>query len=141
EITTPVVRRIRLDFPRVTSLDFLPPVYRERPEAEDFTERFLSLFDASIAEMDRAIERAPALLDIEGAPDELLPWLGSFLDVAPDPSWDAERLRKILRAAPELYRRRGTKEGLAEAIRLVFDVEPAIQEMAAERDWGGLGDE
>jgi phage tail-like protein len=137
---TPVVRRIRLDFPRVTSMEFLPPVYREEAEAEDFTERFLSLFDASIAELDRAIERAPALLDVDGAPDELLPWLGSFLDVAFDRGWEADRLRNILRAVPDLYRRRGTKEGLAQAIRLVFDAEPAIQELAAERSWGGLGD-
>jgi hypothetical protein len=103
---TPVVRRIRLDFPRLTSLEFLPPVYREQPEAEDFTERFLSLFDASIAEIDHAIVRAPALLDANGVPDEVLPWLGSFLDVAFDRAWEPERLRHIIRAAPELYRRR-----------------------------------
>jgi hypothetical protein len=29
---------------------------------------------------------------------------------------------------------------LAQAIKLIFDVEPAIQELAAERNWGGLGD-
>ena len=137
---TPVVRRIRLDFPRVTSLEFLPPVYREQPDAEDFTERFLSLFDASIAELDRAIERAPALLDADGVPDEVLPWLGSFLDVAFDGAWGPERLRHIVRAVPELYRRRGTAAGLAQAIQLIFDVKPAIQELAAERNWGGLGE-
>ena len=61
-IVSPIVRRIRLDFPRITSLDLLPPVYRDNPEAEDFTERFLALFDASIADLDRAIERAPHCL-------------------------------------------------------------------------------
>jgi phage tail-like protein len=137
---TPFVRRIRLDFPRSTSLELLPPVYRERPEAEDFTERFLSLFDASIADLDRAIERSPALLDPDNAPEEVLPWLGSFLDVAFDPAWDAGRRRKILRAVPELYRLRGTVAGLKLAIQVVFDVkEPVIQELAAERAWGGLG--
>jgi phage tail-like protein len=136
---TPVVRRLRLDFPRLTSLEYLPPVYRERPEAEDFTERFLALFDASIGELDRAIERAPALLDPAGAPAELLPWLGSFLDLAFDPAWEAERRRQLLRALPELYRRRGTVAGLRQAIKLVFDVEPAIQEQWTERAWGGLG--
>jgi phage tail-like protein len=137
---TPVVRRIRLDFPRLTSLEFLPPVYREQPEAEDFTERFLSLFDASISELDQAITRAPALLDADGVPDEVLPWLGSFLDVAFDRAWEPERLRHIVRAVPELYRRRGTVAGLVQAIQLIFDVEPAIQELAAERRWGSLGE-
>jgi len=136
---TPVVRRIQLDFPRVTSLEFLPPVYREQPEAEDFTERFLALFDASIAEVDRAIERVPALLDPDGVPDDVLPWLSGFLDVAFDQAWDAERRRAILRAVPDLYRRRGTVAGLAQAIQLIFDVTPAIQELAADRQWGALG--
>ena len=45
---TPVVRSVRIDFPRRTSLDWLPAVYSENPEAEDFSERFLANFDASI---------------------------------------------------------------------------------------------
>jgi phage tail-like protein len=133
---TPVVRRIRVEFPRVTSLDLLPPVYRENPDAEDFTERFLALFDASIADLDRAIERAPALLDAGGVPDAALPWLGSFLDLVFDPSWGPQLRRKVLRALPELYRKRGTAAGLRETIQLIFDVTPAIQELATERSWG-----
>jgi phage tail-like protein len=136
---TPVVRRIRLDFPRSTSLEFLPPVYRENPEAEDFTGRFLSLFDASIADLDRAIERAPALLDPSGVPDEVLPWLGGFLDIAFDRAWEPERRRRILKAAPELYRLRGTIAGLIKAVELVFDVTPVIEELPAARSWGALG--
>ncbi|HKX30764.1 MAG TPA: phage tail protein [Blastocatellia bacterium] len=135
---TPVVRRIRLDLPRVTSLEFLPPVYRDTPEAEDFTERFLALFDSAIADLDRAISRAPALLDIESLPDEALPWLAGFLDLVFDPVWEPERRRRILRALPELYRLRGTIAGLTEAIRLVFDVDPVVRELALERSWGAL---
>ena len=133
---TPLVRRIRLEFPRVTSLDLLPPVYRDNPDAEDFTERFLAMFDASIADLDRAIERAPALLDAGGVPDAVLPWLGSFLDLVFDPSWGPELRRKVLRALPDLYRKRGTVSGLTDTIKLIFDVTPAIQELATERSWG-----
>ena len=135
---TPVVRRVRLDFPRVTSLNYLPPVYRDNPEAEDFSERFLALFDASIGNLDRAIERAPALLDPEGVPDDVLPWLGSFLDIVFDAAWSPDLRRKILHALPDLYRRRGTLAGLREAIKLVFAVEPAIEELAAARNWGSV---
>jgi phage tail-like protein len=135
---TPVVRRVRLDFPRVTSLDYLPAVYRDNPEAEDFTERFLALFDAAIADLDRAIDRAPALLDPEGVPDEVLPWLGSFLDIVFDPAWEPDLRREILRALPRLYRRRGTIAGLIDAINVVFGFEPTIQELAAERNWGSV---
>lgn len=135
---TPRVRRLRLDFQRATSLDLLPAVYRETPEAEDFTERFLSLFDSTVADLDAAIERYPALLDPAGVPEEVLPWLGSFLDVSLDRSWGTEQRRAILRAVPELYRRRGTVEGLRLAVRLVFGFDPVIQETAALRMWGAV---
>jgi phage tail-like protein len=138
-ITTPRVRRLRIEFPRVTSLESLPAIYRDNPEAADFTERFLALFDASIADLDTAIARAPALLDSGGVPDDVLPWLAAFLGVALDPAWEAARSRAILQAVPELYRRRGTLAGLKLAFKLVFDVEPAIEEMALQRAWAALG--
>jgi phage tail-like protein len=136
---TPRIRRIRLDFPRQTSLDQLPQVFRDTPEAEDFTERFLALFDSFLDDVDDQIARMPALLDVDGVPDAVLPWLGSLLDIAMDPAWDAARRRRLLQAAPRLYRMRGTVDGMRAAIRLVFDVDPVIREAANERAWGALG--
>jgi phage tail-like protein len=138
-LATPRVRRVRLDLPRVTSLEHLPAVYREQPDAEDFTERFLSLFDASVGELDRAIERAPALLDSDGVPETALPWLAGFLDIALDPAWTTAQRRAILAAAPELYRKRGTVAGLQQTIALVAGATPVIEELSRERLWGALG--
>lgn len=138
-LATPVVRRVRLDFPRATSLEHLPDVYRENPQAEDFTERFLSLFDSSIADLDRVIERYPALLDPTGVPPQLLPWLAGFFDIALDPTWDEVRRRKILELAPEIYRLRGTPKGLKTAVNAVFDVTPAIEELSPVGSWGAVG--
>jgi len=135
---TPVIRRIQIDLPRVTSLQHLPAVYQDNPQAEDFTERFLSLFDASVQDMDEIIERYSALFGVENVHPDVLPWLGSFLDIVFDPAWDDARRRKILNAAPALYRKRGTLAGLKEAVQLVFDVTPSIQELALERNWGAV---
>jgi phage tail-like protein len=137
--STPVVRRIRLDFPRVSSVEQLPAVYRRDPAAEDFTARFLSLFDARVEELDRVIERYPALLDTGGVPDAALPWLAGLVGLSFDAGWTASRRRALLRAAPELYRLRGTPEGLRRAVRLVFDVVPVIQELGPARAWAALG--
>lgn len=136
---TPRIRRMRLDFPRQTSLDQMPLVFRDSPESEDFSERFLALFDSFLDDVDEQIARMPALLDVDGVPDSVLPWLGSFLDIAMDPAWDATRRRRLLQAAPKLYRMRGTVDGMRAAIRLVFDVDPVIREAANERAWGALG--
>ncbi|MEV6875378.1 phage tail protein [Amycolatopsis sp. NPDC051128] len=132
---TPVLHRIRLDFPRSTSADLLPAGFRQDPAADDFTERFLSLFDATTAEIDRIIERYPALLDPAGVPDAALPWLAGLLGLSFEAGWDADTRRKLIAAAPRLYRRRGTRCGLAEAIGIVFGVEPVIDELAGDRHW------
>nr|WP_042185022.1 phage tail protein [Kibdelosporangium sp. MJ126-NF4]CEL16460.1 FIG01130097: hypothetical protein [Kibdelosporangium sp. MJ126-NF4]CTQ90412.1 FIG01130097: hypothetical protein [Kibdelosporangium sp. MJ126-NF4] len=136
---TPVLRRIRLDFPRVTSADLLPPAYRQDPVADDFTERFLSLFDATMAEIDRVIERYPALLDPAGVPDRVLPWLAGLLGLSFEAGWDAETRRALVAAAPMLYRRRGTPWAVKEAARIVFGVCPVIEELAADRRWAHTG--
>ncbi|MCP2163327.1 phage tail protein [Goodfellowiella coeruleoviolacea] len=132
---TPLVRRIRLDFPRTTSADLLPPAFRQDPAADDFTERFLSLFDATLAELDRVIERYPALLDPAGVPDRVLPWLAGLLGLSFEAGWDAPTRRALLAAAPALYRRRGTPWALREAVRIVFGATPVLDELAADRRW------
>lgn len=132
---TPVVHRVRLDLPRATSADLLPAAFRQDPVADDFTERFLSLFDASLADLDRVIERYPALLDPTGTPDGLLTWLGGLLGLTYDAGWTPDVRRRLLIAAPELYRTRGTPAALAKVIEIVTGLAPDVTELAAERSW------
>ncbi|PPK67145.1 phage tail protein [Actinokineospora auranticolor] len=132
---TPVLHRVRLDFPRSTSADLLPGAFRQDPVADDFTERFLSLFDATLAEIDRVVERYPALLDAGGVPDDALPWLAGLLGLSFEAGWDAATRRALIAAAPRLYRGRGTRAALSEAVDIVFGVRPVIDELANERHW------
>lgn len=132
---TPVLHRIRLDFSRSTSADLLPAAFRQDPAADDFTERFLSLFDASLAEIDRVIERYPALLDSAGVPDKALPWLAGLLGLSFESGWDADVRRRLIAAAPDLYRRRGTPRALRDAVGIVFGVTPVLDELAGDRHW------
>ncbi|TWT91747.1 phage tail protein [Stieleria varia] len=136
---TPALRRVRIDFPRVTSLDQLPAVYRDDAEAEDFTERFLSLFDAATEDLDQAIERFPAMLDPDGVPEEVLAWQAALLGIVFDSDWNPQLRRKLIAAAPELYRKRGTVAGLQQAIELIFGLQAGqvvIDEHALHRVWG-----
>jgi phage tail-like protein len=137
---TPLVRRIRLDFPRSTSADLLPAAFRQDPAADDFTERFLSLFDSSLSGIDRVITRYPALLDVHGVPDEALSWLGGLLGLGFEAGWSPATRRVLLAAAPELYRRRGTPWAIQEAVRIVFGMAPVVEELAAQRHWLRVGE-
>lgn len=135
---TPSIRRIRLDFPRVTSMAHLPAVWRRDPIAEEFTERYLSLFDAGIEDTDLAYVRSAALLDPRRVPAPVLQWLAGFLDVHFDPAWSDEQRRAIVRAIPGLYRRRGTPWALREALSLTLGTVPAIDDRAGASSWGAL---
>jgi phage tail-like protein len=137
---TPRVRRIHIAFPGATSADLLPAVFREDGVAGDFTERFLSLFDATLGSVDAAVARFPALLDGARARDEVLPWIARFLSVTLDETWDADRRRAMLRAAPDLFRRRGTRDGLNRSIRLAYGLseDAIINEHGLERVWGAV---
>ena len=99
----------------------------------------MSLFDAAFDDADRAVERYPALLDASGVPDEVLPWLGGLLGLSFDPGWDATIRRALLAAAPALYRGRGTPAALRQVIKIVFGIDVAISELAADRSWAALG--
>ncbi len=125
---TPTIRQVRIDYPRVTSASLLPEVYLEEPRAADFTERFLSLFDAELERLDGAIRGFPALLSVDAAPAEVLSWLGSFLGVAFPSSWDEQRRRAFLREAPALYRARGTPYSLVRTLEIACGVAPALTE-------------
>lgn len=138
-LRSPKLSRLRVDFPRVTSLNQLPAVYRQDPRAEDFTARFLSLFDSEIEELDHAIQHLPSRLHVDSASSELLPWLASFLAISLDDSWDDSQRRRILKAAPTLYGQRGTVQGLKSALAITVGIEPdqiVIVERAHRRSFG-----
>lgn len=137
--STPRLRRARIDMPRQTSFDRLPAVFADNPVAIDFGERFMALFDSAVEDMDRVVERYPALLDTDGVPQELLPWLGSFLGVTMDSAWTPAQRRAVIHALPDLFRKRGTPEGLARALALILGADPAIVEAALSRPWGVAG--
>jgi phage tail-like protein len=99
----------------------------------------VSLFDASLEDLDRVIARFPALIDPAAAPAEALPWLGTFLDIALDPAWSVEVRRAILAEAPELYRRRGTPWALARAIALATGSTPSIHELGRSTPFARAG--
>lgn len=135
---TPRVRRIHLDFPRTTSADLLPAVYLDDAAGGAFTQRFLSLFDASLDTVAETVRRFPALLHSGAAPPEVLPWIARFLSVSLDGSWSIAARRRVLAGAPELFRKRGTLPGLERAIELAYDTAPTIVEHGWERAWGGV---
>jgi phage tail-like protein len=130
---------VRLDLPRRTSLDDLPAVYSEDPGAREFGERFLSLFDAQLEDVDEVVARRDALLDPVALPDDALAWLAGLLGLGFEAEMTAEQRRALIAAAPALYRRRGTPSGLVDTLKIALGVDATVQELGPERPWGAAG--
>ena len=74
---SPVIHALRLWMRGDHMVDYLPAIYQE----EDFTRRFLSIFDSVFTDMERAIDGLPGQMDYEHARGELLRYLASWVCV------------------------------------------------------------
>lgn len=134
---SPAVRSLDASYPRQSYLRELPAVYREDEASSAFLERFLALFEGVFTDLEAGIDELTGYLDPAGAAPEHLSWLGSFLATEADDGWPTAARREFVDRAPELYRKRGTRRGLLEAIELYLDhvdVERRSWERARRRE-------
>ncbi|RZN44152.1 MAG: hypothetical protein EFT35_00420 [Methanophagales archaeon ANME-1-THS] len=130
EYQTPKVRSIKLFFPRISYLRYLPAAYQEDEASKDFLERFLSLFESFLDDKENEITHLARYVDVEATPAEFLAWLGTWVGAVFDESWSAEKRRRFLQQAAALYKKRGTRAGLEEIIEIYTGYKPMIVENA-----------
>lgn len=138
---TPLLESMRIYFPRDTYLNYLPAVYQEDPASRDFLERYLSLFGTLFSEIEEEIEDLSEYIDPERATGEHLRWLATWVGLETDDYWTDEQVQAFIQAAPELYRYRGTRQGLMKTIEIYTGIAPLIVEYfqtKAMRDNGEL---
>lgn len=125
---TPILKSVRVEFPRRSYLRHLPAVYQEDEASRDFLERFLSIFETSLSNIERQIDQIVRYFDGEVAPPEFLPWLASWLAIAVDDNWTEIQLRQLIQKAPQLYQQRGTREGIAATVEIFTGSRPLVVE-------------
>ncbi|MGZ4134034.1 MAG: phage tail protein, partial [Tumebacillaceae bacterium] len=128
EKISPLVRKLRAFFPRTSYLENLPAVYQEDPASRDFLERFLSLFGTFMNEMENKIAHISRYFDGDSVSGEYLRWLATWLGIASDGTWTEEQTQSVLKRAPELYKKRGTREGLELMIEIFTGEKPYLVE-------------
>ena len=94
-------------------LKYLPAIYSE----SDFMGRFLMIFESVLGPLESMIDNMAYYWDPGISPEELLPWLASWLGLDIDSSWPVERRRELVRSADYLFRCRGTRRALREFLR------------------------
>jgi phage tail-like protein len=95
-------------------IEALPGLYQE----DDLTRRLTSAFDDLLAPALGSIDNFVAYLDPALTPDDFLEWLAGWVGVLLDETWPVDRRRAFVGVAGQLYRMRGTREGLLRHVRL-----------------------
>lgn len=127
---TPEVAALRAYASRFSYLNrYLPEFYGETefgPEADetgpstapDFLERFLDNFEGVLTTLEDRITNSYLLTHPKTTDEDALEWLGSWIGVTFEPTFPAERRREFIAAAPKIYRRHGTLDGLKLALNV-----------------------
>jgi phage tail-like protein len=135
---SPRVRCLRAEHPGHDYLRRLPRAFSRDLAVADLLHRFLAMFEGFLGETEaRGVERA-ILLDPRATPDELLPWLASFLGLAVDERWPRARRRQLVAEVADLWRAKGTVCGLTRFLELYLGRRPVILEAFRLRR-GGSG--
>jgi phage tail-like protein len=119
---TPAVRAIRAEFPRQSYLDFLPAIYSADDDSRWFLERFLSVFQTELEELEDRLREVTRLFDPQAAPaGEELDWLAAVLGLPIEGRWQPEQRRPLVVAAREVAPRRGTLAGVRRYLRAYLE--------------------
>jgi phage tail-like protein len=124
---------------------FLPAAYRRGDARPSFGEPAMLLLESLLDELEGAIDGLPLLFDPrtapdDGAPDSWLDWLAGWLGVELQEEWDDAKRRSTVAAAFAANGRRGTVEGLIDAIRLATGAVVHISEPGTASSIWSLGE-
>lgn len=122
------VHSIKLEFPRIAFIDYLPQVYRGADSRDSFLARFLSLFQSIYVDLEEDIDQMPARCDPAVTSPEFLRFLGEMLAVPQQGLWPEGKLRSLLKQAAGLYRIKGTRRALEQVVELYTGYAPRIVE-------------
>src|SRR5438105_7080472 len=110
-------------------INYLPAIYQDADEENaDFLQRLLLISAHLTSSIEESLEFVHELFDPRLTEARWLPWLASWLAMPLLEGWSEEKRREIIQRTPELYRKRGTAEGLRLALRLFADVNAEVHE-------------
>lgn len=129
--TSPAIQQMRIDYAPSSYLRYLPAIYRAGAQRRLFLDLMLAALGSELGQVEQQLADLPAHFDPAAAPADWLPWLASWLDFDLIEEWPTEEARRYLAEAIELYRLRGTVEGLRRYLKIYAGVEARVEEPAA----------
>jgi phage tail-like protein len=135
---SPVLRQLRVEFDYPTYDVYLPAVYRNQSDCNQFLLRLLSLLESLFGGVESEIRSIPKLFDPQAAPRKFLAWLAGCMGLDLDDNWDEQQQREIIAQIFSLSGWRGTAKGLRESLRLFAGVDAIVEEPILNASWWSL---
>ncbi len=124
-------------------LGYLPGIYQQGADKGSFIARYLKIFekflsgidDASVSKvsiegLEQVVARLHEFFDPEFTPKEFLEWLAGWMALALRDDWDEPSKRRLMRRIIPLYKKRGTKGGLTEYLRIFVGDNVRLDDLA-----------
>ncbi|VVB84815.1 Phage tail protein (Tail_P2_I) [uncultured archaeon] len=124
----PAVSQMKIVYPRISYLRYLPAIYQEDAKSEEFLERFLSLFETVFSDLENEISHVFRYFDPDTSPQDFLNWLASWMNMALEEDWPQDMKRQFIREASSLYKQKGTPAGIERLIEIYTGKKPLIIE-------------
>lgn len=106
-------------------VDYLPAIY----QGQDFTYRYLSIFNSLFQDMEEAVDELPRQLDPASAPEDMLRFLAQWLCVGPEDGLEgAAALRAALPGILGEYENLYTPEGVCRSVERLTGRKPLLIE-------------
>ena len=119
---------IRISFPGQSWIQYLPEIYQQEDSEGYFLQRYLGIFQTVYEDMNARILESANLFNLETTGREFLDWLAQWLAIDESYIWSEEQLRSLLLQGISLYKRRGTKQGIMDFVKLYTGEEPFLLE-------------
>jgi len=118
----PCISRLRIQMQADHMRDYLPEIY----QSDDFTYRFLSIFDSMISDLEQEIDTVSRQLDKDECSSEMLAYLASWLDL--DEGESLMNLRSRMDTVLDEYETMYSVAGIRNTISRLVGFEPIIIE-------------
>ena len=122
------LRKIKLLLTDEKIIQYLPEIYRDGKENNEFFRRFMEIFDSIFFDIEENINRMPEKLDYTQAKGDMLRYLANWVSIQEAQSLGDEELKERIAAIMPEYSAIGTKPGIERFVERELKVRPRIIE-------------
>ena len=122
------IKSVKIEFPRVSFVDYLPEIYKEEEKEDSFLPRYLGIFQSIYVDLEDRIDNTPIQFDTEKTNKEFLNWIADWLSVKNASIWGEKKLRTLIKESVSIYKMKGTKTSISKIVKEYTGVEPIIVE-------------